>query len=111
MTEPAAVAVYVIEQELSVKLPGTRDNEQMPEEAKLPSAGGLALQTTADTGLTSGVKQHAGDGLISATVAVKTTDWPFASCTGRGDTEVAVARLLTARSPQPSLLECDSVPE
>lgn len=111
MTEPLAVAVYVIEHELSVKLPGTRDTEQIPEPAKLPSNEGLAVHTTDETGLTSGVKQHAGDGLVSATVAVKTTELPLPIWTAFGDTDVAVARLLTLMSAEAELAECEASPE
>jgi hypothetical protein len=104
-----------MEHELSVKLPATRDRPQMsgekpPDEEKVPS-GGLALHTTNETGLTSGVKQHAGAGLVSVTVAVKTTTLPFPIWTGFGDTEVAVARLLTVMSAESVLVECAASPE
>jgi hypothetical protein len=110
VSEPLAVAVYAIEHELSVKLPDTRDREHNPDEPKLPREG-LAVQTTADTGLTSGVKQHAGAGLVSVTVAVKTTTLPFWIWTAFGDTEVAVARLLTLMTAEEELVECEASPE
>lgn len=93
VTEPLPVAVYVIAHELSVRLAGTSVNEQIPDAEKLPNDEGLAVQTTAETGFTSGVKQHAGAGLVSVTVAVKTTELPALIWAELGETAVDVARL------------------